>query len=42
MLLGRGTLLSMAMVVIVLPHLLLLFDPVIKKTTLRANFYKEK
>jgi predicted RND superfamily exporter protein len=42
MLLGRGTLLSMAMVVIVLPQLLLLFDSIIKKTTLRANFYKEK
>lgn len=42
MLLGRGTLLSMAMVVIVLPHLLLLFDSIIIKTTLRANFYKEK
>jgi predicted RND superfamily exporter protein len=42
MLLGRGTLLSMAMVVCVLPQLLLLFDPIIKKTTLKANFYKEK
>jgi predicted RND superfamily exporter protein len=42
MLLGRGTLLSMAMVVCVLPQLLLLFDPVVKKTTLHANFYKEK
>lgn len=41
MLLGRGTVLSMAMVVLFLPQLLLLMDPVIKKTTLHANFYKE-
>lgn len=42
MLLGRGTILSMGMVVLVLPTLLSLFDPLIGKTTLRAGFTKEK
>jgi predicted RND superfamily exporter protein len=42
MLLGRGTLLSMGMVVLVLPTLLVLLDPVIGKTTLKAGFYKDK
>lgn len=41
-LLGRGTLLSMGMVILVLPTLLLLLDPVIEKTTLRADSHKEK
>jgi predicted RND superfamily exporter protein len=37
MLLGRGTILSMIMVVCVLPQLLLLFDRVIEKTTLQRK-----
>lgn len=41
MLLGRGTVLSMAMVILFLPQLLVMTDPIIEKTTLRANFYKE-
>lgn len=41
MLLGRGTLLSLAMVSFVLPNLLVLFDKVIQKTTLIGRFYKE-
>jgi len=39
-LLGRGTLLSMALVVCFLPALLVLCDRIIEKTTLKANFYK--
>lgn len=42
LLLGRGTLLSMLMVVFFLPAVLTLFDRVIAKTTLKANFYKEE
>lgn len=38
-LLGRGTLLSFTMVTCVLPALLVLFDKVIKKTTLKNNFH---
>lgn len=41
LLLGRGTLLSMAMVLFVLPALLLIFDKVIEHTTLKTKFYKE-
>lgn len=41
-LLGRGTLLSFAMVVCVLPALLIIFDKVIQKTTLKSNFYISK
>lgn len=41
-LLGRGTLLAFTLVVLLLPALLLLFDRVIEKTTLKANFYKGK
>lgn len=37
MLLGRGTLLSMSMVVLLLPTLLLLFDKVIDKTTFKLK-----
>lgn len=37
-LLGRGTLLSLAMVTFVLPALLVLFDRVIQKTTLKNKF----
>jgi uncharacterized protein len=40
MLLGRGTMLSMSLVVLVLPAMLLLFDKIIEKTTLKADFYK--
>ncbi|MFS0671613.1 efflux RND transporter permease subunit [Ornithinibacillus sp. 179-J 7C1 HS] len=42
LLLGRGALLAFIMVVFFLPACLLLFDKVIDKTTLKANFYKEK
>ena len=42
MLLGRGTLLSMLMVVCFLPAVLTLFDRPIEKTTYRAKFYREK
>lgn len=41
-LLGRGTFLSFAMVVLVLPALFLLFDRVIEKTTLKSNFYRNR
>lgn len=41
-LLGRGTLMSMAMVVCFLPPLLILGDKIIEKTTLNADFYKER
>lgn len=40
-LLGRGTIFSILLVCAVLPCLLLIFDPVIEKTTLRPKFYKE-
>lgn len=39
-LLGRGTLLSFIMVVCVLPALLVLFDKIIGKTTLKNGFHK--
>lgn len=43
LLLGRGTLLSMFLVVVFLPNALVLLDRVIEKTTWRANFHhKEK
>ncbi|KAB8139365.1 RND family transporter [Gracilibacillus oryzae] len=41
LLLGRGALLAFIMVVIFLPAMLLVFDKVIKKTTWKANYYKE-
>lgn len=41
-LLGRGALLAFVMVVFFLPAMLLIFDKVIQKTTLQANFYEEK
>ncbi len=41
-LLARGTLLSLAMVLLVLPGLLLLFDRATAKLTFRANFLKEE
>ena len=40
-LLGRGTLLSLAMVSFVLPALLVLFDGFIQKTTLKSGFQKD-
>ncbi|NQS76799.1 MAG: MMPL family transporter [Peptococcaceae bacterium] len=42
MLLGRGTVLSFIMVVGVLPALLLAFDKVIEKTTLKSGFYSQQ
>ncbi|MCA0970527.1 MMPL family transporter [Halobacillus litoralis] len=42
LLLGRGALLAFLMVVFVLPALLVIFDGVIRRTTLKANFYKGK
>ncbi|WP_245891634.1 efflux RND transporter permease subunit [Planifilum fimeticola] len=42
LLLGRGALLAFGMVVIALPAMLILFDRVIEKTTLRPNFYQGK
>lgn len=40
--LGKGTLLSLAAVLFVLPGLLYLFDGLIQKTTRHADFYNEK
>lgn len=40
LLLGRGALLAFLMVLFFLPAMLVMFDPVIKRTTLRANFYE--
>ena len=42
LLLGRGALSAFGMVVLVLPAMLVLFDRVIEKTTLRPNFYPGK
>jgi uncharacterized protein len=42
LLLGRGALLAFILVVCFLPALLLVFDKLIEKTSLKANFYKEK
>ncbi len=41
LLLGRGTILSMLLVVFFLPAALTVFDRLIQRTTLRANFLKE-
>ncbi|QKS70338.1 RND family transporter [Paenalkalicoccus suaedae] len=41
MLLGRGALLAFLMVVFVLPAMLVVFDKLIEKTSLKTNFYKE-
>ncbi|ENH95905.1 hypothetical protein J416_13514 [Gracilibacillus halophilus YIM-C55.5] len=41
-LIGRGAVLAFVMVVIFLPAMLLGLDKIIKKTTWKANFYKEK
>ena len=40
-LLGRGTLISVAMVIIFLPSILFVFDRLIPLTSLKTNFYKE-
>lgn len=42
LLLGRGTLLSVAMVLFVLPALLNVLDPIIRKTTLHSHFLKKE
>jgi predicted RND superfamily exporter protein len=42
LLLGRGTLLSILMVVCFLPSMLLIFDKAIKTTTYRSGFYNPK
>lgn len=42
LLLGRGALLAFILVLFFLPALLLVFDKVIGKTTIKANFYKEE
>ena len=41
MLLCRGTLLSMAMVLLALPALLMIFDPLTARLTLRSGFLKK-
>jgi len=41
-LLGRGTLLSLVMVALVLPALLMSFDRIIQKTTLNGKFYSNQ
>ncbi|QVY63619.1 RND family transporter [Cytobacillus gottheilii] len=40
LLLGRGALLAFIMVVLLLPAMLVVFDKVIKKTTMKSNFYE--
>lgn len=42
LLLGRGALLAFILVVFFLPAMLVIFDKLIKVTTWKANFYKEK
>lgn len=42
LLLGRGAFLAFILVIFFLPAMLLIFDKVIRKTTWKANFYKEK
>ena len=41
LLLSRGTLLSMAMVLLALPALLMIFDPLTARLTLKAGFLKK-
>lgn len=40
-LVGRGAIISFFLVLLVLPALLVLFDPVIEKTTRKTNFYQK-
>lgn len=42
LLIGRGTLLSLALVLVFLPAALTLFDRVVQKTTLRTEFFHQK
>lgn len=42
LLLGRGALLAFVLVVFFLPAMLVTFDTIIRKTTWKANFFKEK
>ncbi len=42
LLIGRGALISVIAILLVLPQLLLLFDKVIEKTTLKQKFFNEK
>ena len=41
LLLGRGTILSMLLVLFFLPALLLAFDPLLRITTVRSRFYRK-
>ena len=41
-LLGRGTVLSTIIVLFVIPGMLYIFDTLIRKTTVGANFYEGK
>lgn len=41
-LVGRGAVISAAMVVLVLPALLMILDPLIRLTTIKTGFYREK
>lgn len=41
MLLGRGAIISVALVLLLLPELLVLFDRFVEKTTFRCRFYRE-
>ena len=38
-LVGRGAVISFLLVLVVLPALLIIFDPIIEKTTAKTNFY---
>jgi predicted RND superfamily exporter protein len=40
-LVGRGAIISTAMVLLMLPALMMLLDPLIRVTTLHANFYRK-
>ena len=42
MLLGRGAVISVALVLFLLPELLVLFDRAVEKTTLKCHFYREE
>ena len=41
-LVGRGAVISFFLVLFILPGLLMILDPIIEKTTRKANFYKEE
>lgn len=42
MLIGRGGFISVILVLLFLPALLVLCDPIIEKTTLKTKFYREQ